>query len=59
MFLKQTRADGNVVVKKELNIHDELKSKRSGILTYSILSEADYFATNIRIEEGAYVFDFH
>jgi UDP-N-acetylmuramate--alanine ligase len=23
------------------------------------LSEADYFATNIRIEEGTYVFDFH
>jgi UDP-N-acetylmuramate--alanine ligase len=59
LFLKQTRADGNVVVKKELNIHDELKSDRSGVLTYSILSEADYFATNIRVEEGAYTFDFH
>jgi len=59
LFLKQTRADGNVVVKKELNIHDELKAERSGVLTYSILSEADYFATNIRIEDGSYVFDFH
>jgi UDP-N-acetylmuramate--alanine ligase len=59
LFLKQTRADGNVVVKKELNIHDELKAERSGVLTYSILSEADYFATNIRVEEGAYTFDFY
>jgi len=59
LFLKQTREDGNVVVKKELNIHEELQADRAGVLTYSILSEADYFATNIRIEEGAYVFDFH
>lgn len=59
LFLKQTREDGNIVVKKELNIHDELKAERSGVLTYSIISEADYFATNIRIERGAYVFDFH
>ena len=59
LFLKQTRADGNVVVKKELNIHDELMAERKGVLTYSILSEADYFARNIRIEEGSYVFDFH
>jgi UDP-N-acetylmuramate--alanine ligase len=59
LFLKQTCADGNVVVKKELNIHDELMAERKGVLTYSILSEADYFAKNIRIEEGSYVFDFH
>jgi len=59
LFLKQTRADGNIVVKKELNIHEELKLERSVVLTYSILSEADYFATNIRIKEGSYVFDFH
>ena len=59
LFLKQTRVDGNVVVKKELNIHDELMAERKGVLTYSILSESDYFATNIRIEEGSYVFDFH
>ncbi len=58
LFLKQTREDGSVVVKKELNIHEDLKSARSGVFTYSILSEADYVATNIRIEEGAYVFDF-
>jgi UDP-N-acetylmuramate--alanine ligase len=59
LFLKQTLEDGSVVVKKELNIHDDLKSARSGVFTYSILSEADYVATNIRIEEGAYVFDFN
>lgn len=59
LFLQQTREDGNVVVRKELNIHNELKLERSGVLTYSILSEADYYATNIRIEEGAYAFDFH
>ncbi len=59
LFLKQTREDGSVVVKKELNIHEDLKSARSGVFTYSILSEADYVATNIRIEEGAYVFDFN
>ena len=58
LFLKQTRGDGSVVVKKELNIHEDLKSARSGVFTYSILSDADYVATNIRIEEGAYVFDF-
>ncbi len=59
LFLKQTREDGSVVVKKELNIHEDLKSARSGVFTYSILSDADYVATNIRIEEGAYVFDFN
>lgn len=59
LFLKQTHEDGSVVVKKELNIHEDLKSARSGVFTYSILSEADYVATNIRIEEGAYVFDFN
>jgi UDP-N-acetylmuramate--alanine ligase len=59
LFLKQTRTDGNVVVKKELNIHDELMAERKGVLTYSILSEADYFGRNIRIEEGSYVFDFY
>ena len=59
LFLKQTHADGSIVVKKELNIQDDLKAERSGVFTYSILSEADYSGTNIRIENGAYVFDFN
>lgn len=59
LFLKQTRDDGSVVVKKELNIHEDLKATRSGVFTYSILSDADYSATNIRIDDGAYVFDFN
>jgi UDP-N-acetylmuramate--alanine ligase len=59
LFLKQTHANGSIVVKKELNIHEDLKSARSGVFTYSILSEADYVATNIRIEDGAYVFNFN
>jgi UDP-N-acetylmuramate--alanine ligase len=59
LFLKQTREDGSIVVKKELNIHEGLQAERQGVFTYSILSEADYSATNIRVEEGAYVFDFN
>jgi len=59
LFLKQTHEDGSIVVKKELNIHKGLQDHRRGVFTYSILSEADYSATNIRVEEGAYVFDFN
>jgi len=59
LFLKQTREDGSVVVKKELNIHEGLQAERQGVFTYSILSEADYSATNVRVEDGAYVFDFN
>jgi UDP-N-acetylmuramate--alanine ligase len=59
LFLNQTHLDGSIVVKKELNIHEVLKSERAGVFTYSILSEADYSGSNIRIEEGTYVFDFH
>ncbi len=59
LFLKQTREDGSIVVKKELNIHEDFQAERKGVFTYSILSDADYSATNIRIEEGEYVFDFH
>jgi UDP-N-acetylmuramate--alanine ligase len=59
LFLKQTREDGSIVVKKELNIHEGLQAERTGVFTYSILSEADYFATNVRVEGGAYVFDFN
>lgn len=59
LFLQQTKKDGSIVVKKELNIHEGLLAARSGVYTYSILSEADYTATNIRIIDGNYVFDFH
>lgn len=59
LFLKQTHPDGYIVVKRELNIHEQLQAERKGVLTYSILSEADYYATDIRIEDGVYVFDFH
>ena len=59
LFLDRTVPSGHVVVKRELAIHDELKRGGKSVYTYSILGEADFEGRNIRVENGAYVYDVH
>ncbi|MSQ78650.1 MAG: UDP-N-acetylmuramate--L-alanine ligase [Flavobacteriaceae bacterium] len=51
-FSKKTRTDGMLIVKQELSA----KFKRPHV-TYSIRLEADFMGKNIKVKDGAFVFD--
>jgi len=55
-FIKQIKPNGKLIIKKgiDLNLNDDKKIKR---FTYSLDSEADFFAKNITLENGKYWFD--
>ncbi len=51
-----------LIVKKELALYEECKKEfgdNCQVLSYSITQQADFFATNIRINTDQYIFDLH
>lgn len=57
-FVEKTRTEGKVLFHKRVNIMHYL-SRDVNALFYSIDDEADFCLKNLRIEQGAYVFDFY
>lgn len=57
-FVEKTRTEGKVLFHKRVNIMHHL-SRDVNALFYSIDDEADFCLKNLRIEQGAYVFDFY
>jgi UDP-N-acetylmuramate--alanine ligase len=55
-YASQVKEDGQLIIKKGLDIIDEIKR---GYLTYSVSEEADICAKNIRITSDVYSFDLH
>ncbi|MFH1321505.1 MAG: Mur ligase family protein [Bacteroidota bacterium] len=53
-FAKQIKGKGKLIIKQDLKLVNELH--QTSLITYS-LSAAEYFAKNIKIENGKYVFD--
>ena len=53
-FASQVKENGILICKKGLNLNAKAKT-----LTYSITETADVQAKNIRVENGAYVYDVH
>ena len=54
LFAKQVKPNGKLIVKKGLALEDEIINKN---LSYSVVSQADFYASNIRVEKGSFVFD--
>jgi UDP-N-acetylmuramate--alanine ligase len=55
-FASQVKAGGKIILKKGVNLKADI-NKRAGIYSYALDTEADFYAKNIRIEHGEYVFD--
>jgi UDP-N-acetylmuramate--alanine ligase len=55
MFAEKLRANGTLIYKKGLNLADIAVAKN----TYSVKGDADYSATNIRISDHRYHFDWN
>lgn len=51
-FANQIKETGILICKKGLDIHAKVKT-----ITYSATEEADVYAKNIRVENGAYMYD--
>lgn len=47
--------DGYLILKKGLSVGNDIEAK---VFTYDINSKADFYADNIRVIDGAYIFDF-
>ena len=54
LFAKQVKPNGKLIAKKGLALEDEITKKS---LSYSVVSTADFHASNIRVEEGSFIFD--
>ena len=54
LFAKQVKSNGKLIAKKGLALEDEIINKS---LSYSVVSQADFYASNIRVEKGSFVFD--
>jgi UDP-N-acetylmuramate--alanine ligase len=57
-FANQTVSGGKLIIKKGLNIN-LLKSKQIDTYYYSITEKADFYADNIELTDGLFVFDLH
>ncbi len=55
-FVGQVKPDGIVIIKKGVNLPHEA-NKGVKYYSYALDSEADFYARNIHIENGEYVFD--
>ena len=55
-FISQVRKGGNLLIKQGLDLLDEISPELKAY-TYSAREKADFFANNVRIEQGEYVFD--
>ena len=55
-FLDQVKPGGTIILKKSIDISFKWQDKK--LYTYSLDdTEADYYATNIRLEQAHYIFD--
>ena len=54
-YVNQIREEGVLLIKKGIDI--EIKNTGIDIYTYDINAEADFYAENIRLEEGKYFFN--
>lgn len=55
-FVQQVKDDGVVIIKKGVNLSHEVNHNVK-YYSYALDSEADFYARNIHIENGEYVFD--
>ncbi|MBM3448438.1 MAG: UDP-N-acetylmuramate--L-alanine ligase [Bacteroidetes bacterium] len=58
LFLGKTKSTGHVVVKKELQIENEIQTEAK-VWTYSAKENADFYASDIRIFNGKFNFNLH
>ncbi len=56
-FINQINNKGKLIIKKGLNINYH-NIKDIDIYNYSLNEKSDFYAENIRIDEGLYIFDF-
>lgn len=56
-FVKQVKENGNVLLKKGIEINQNL-NKKVEYFTYSANEKADFYAKNVSIKNGKYHFDF-
>jgi UDP-N-acetylmuramate--alanine ligase len=56
LFLGKTKSAGHVIVKKELQIENEIQTEAK-VWTYSAKENADFFASDIRIVNGKFNFN--
>jgi len=54
-FAKQVKNNGKLIIKENLQLSNEIH--QTSVITYSLSSPADYYAVNITIENGQYIFD--
>ncbi len=55
LFSKKVKSGGKLIVKKGLDLPLDVLN---AALTYSLRTKADFYAENIRVVEGSFVFDF-
>jgi UDP-N-acetylmuramate--alanine ligase len=58
LFLEKTKSTGHLVIKKELQIENEIKTDAK-VWTYSAKESADFYASDIRILNGKFNFNLH
>ena len=58
LFLGKTKSAGHVVVRKELQIENEIQTEAK-VWTYSAKENADFYASDIRIVNGKFNFNLH
>jgi len=65
-FAKQVKNTGKLIIKENLHLNNDVSPSRVttrkawhqySVITYSLSSPADYYAENITIENGQYIFD--
>ncbi len=57
-FTEQIRDNGILLIKKNTDLKTKVK-KNVSVYTYALKTEADFRATNIKLEDGIYRFDIH
>ncbi|MDX2443721.1 MAG: UDP-N-acetylmuramate--L-alanine ligase [Bacteroidales bacterium] len=56
-FVNNIKDGGTLLVNERVRL-PEIKRKNLSIFSYSLDQETDFYATNIRVEQGLYIFDF-
>lgn len=57
-FTSLVREGGSLIIKKGINLHARVQ-KNVRCYTYAVNEDADFNATNVRIDNGEILFDFH
>lgn len=59
LFAEKTKSGGKLIIKKGLGIETQKLPNDCSVYYYSIQESADFYADNIRVENGRYHFDFN